>query len=161
MFLLDTNVFIEAHKRYYNIEICPYFWTWLKTTANRTCYSINMVKNEICKGEDWLSNFIKHDMSKNFFINQDIASLDTIAIVADAIKDYNQTVQKTFSESADFFLLAVAYQQKHIIVTQEAMAFNISAKRIKIPNIANKLNIECINTFEMLKMIKKWEDSAK
>lgn len=30
IFLLDTNVFIEAHQRYYGLDLCPGFWDALR-----------------------------------------------------------------------------------------------------------------------------------
>ena len=29
MYLLDSNVFIEAHRRYYGMDFVPGFWDWL------------------------------------------------------------------------------------------------------------------------------------
>ena len=30
MYLLDTNVFIEAKNRYYSFDLAPGFWEWLE-----------------------------------------------------------------------------------------------------------------------------------
>jgi len=29
-YLLDANVYIEAHQRYYGMDLCPGFWRWLE-----------------------------------------------------------------------------------------------------------------------------------
>jgi len=29
MYLLDSNIFLEAQNRYYANDICPGFWNWL------------------------------------------------------------------------------------------------------------------------------------
>ena len=36
MYLLDTNVFIEAKNRYYAFDIAPGFWTWLDTAHQKS-----------------------------------------------------------------------------------------------------------------------------
>jgi hypothetical protein len=33
-YLLDSNVFIEAYRRYYSFDICPGFWDCLVHTSN-------------------------------------------------------------------------------------------------------------------------------
>ncbi len=35
MFVLDTNIFIEAHRRYYGLDLCPGFWEALRYYARR------------------------------------------------------------------------------------------------------------------------------
>jgi hypothetical protein len=34
MFLLDSNVFIQAKNFYYGFDICPGFWKWLDDAVN-------------------------------------------------------------------------------------------------------------------------------
>ena len=47
-FLLDTNVFIEAHRRYYALDLCPGFWECLSYHARqRNLSSIDKVQAEI------------------------------------------------------------------------------------------------------------------
>ena len=48
LFVLDTNVFIGAHRRYYALDLCPGFWECL----THYCYenrlrSIDRVRDEI------------------------------------------------------------------------------------------------------------------
>lgn len=57
-YLLDTNVFIEAHRRYYAFDICPGFWDWLlhQQEVSRAV-SIDRVRGELATGdtlEEWL-----------------------------------------------------------------------------------------------------------
>ena len=34
-FVLDANIFIEAHRRYYGLDLCPGFWESLRHFAER------------------------------------------------------------------------------------------------------------------------------
>jgi hypothetical protein len=55
-YLLDANVFIEAEKRYYNHDLCPGFWDWLRQ-ANQAglIFSIESVLNEIKPRGDYVT----------------------------------------------------------------------------------------------------------
>lgn len=47
-YILDTNVFREAHKRYYAFDICPDFWTFLIEAHEKgILYSIDKVRKEL------------------------------------------------------------------------------------------------------------------
>lgn len=47
IYLLDTNVFIEAARRYYSFDIAPAFWTALLYYAEKgNLHSIDKVKDE-------------------------------------------------------------------------------------------------------------------
>lgn len=64
---------------------------------------------------------------------------------------YYQDAIKNFSSSADYFLIALAYQESYIIVTHEAKSGSNAKRQIKIPNVCEKLNIECIDVAEFLR----------
>lgn len=56
-FVLDTNVFIEANRRYYPFDICPGFWRALILQhEEKNLRSIDRVENEIQEGKDDLSS---------------------------------------------------------------------------------------------------------
>ena len=64
-YLLDTNVFIDASETYYANDICPGFWRWLSQADQ--IRSIKEVKDELLKGNDGLSRWIKAKLSNDFF----------------------------------------------------------------------------------------------
>lgn len=52
-FLLDTNVFIEAYRRYYAMDLCPGFWDCLEHYCKEAqLLSIDRVRDEISEGDD-------------------------------------------------------------------------------------------------------------
>ncbi len=58
-FLLDTNVFIEAYRRYYAMDLCPGFWECLEHYCQETrLLSIDRVQDEIIEG-DTLDEWVK------------------------------------------------------------------------------------------------------
>lgn len=57
IYILDSNVFMEAHNRYYAFDIAPGFWDALIGHAETgRIISIDRVKKELDKGEDDLTN---------------------------------------------------------------------------------------------------------
>ena len=64
---------------------------------------------------------------------------------------YEQEAIRQFSSSADYFLIALAYQESYVIVTHEAKSGNNAKTQIKIPNVCEKLGIECIDVAEFLR----------
>ena len=54
-FLLDANILIEAHKRYYGFDLCPGFWSaMIRHNKMNHVFSIDHVKNEIIRNKDKL-----------------------------------------------------------------------------------------------------------
>lgn len=50
-FVLDANIFIEAHRRYYGLDLCPGFWESLRHFARRgRLLSIDRVYRELEDG---------------------------------------------------------------------------------------------------------------
>ncbi len=74
-YLIDTNVLIEAKNRYYGFDFCPAFWSWLECqTQLDKVFSIEKVADEILKGEDELSKWVKAQGDK-FFLTTDDATV--------------------------------------------------------------------------------------
>ncbi len=72
MYLLDSNIFIEAKNRYYAFDICPGFWTWLEQAAiDGPMASISKVYDELAAGNDALAEWIDNPMLKKFFLEID------------------------------------------------------------------------------------------
>ncbi len=56
VFVLDANVFSEAHRRYYGSDLCPGFWKCLRHHGEwRRWVSIDRVRDELLTGGDALS----------------------------------------------------------------------------------------------------------
>jgi hypothetical protein len=53
MYLLDSNIFIEAKNRHYGFDFCPAFCDWLvrENTASRVA-SVESVSEELRDGSD-------------------------------------------------------------------------------------------------------------
>ncbi len=72
MYLLDSNVFIEAANRYYAHDICPGFRDWLDAVCPaRQVFSIRPVHEELSKKGDTLAEWIETRRSDDRFLPVD------------------------------------------------------------------------------------------
>ena len=53
LFVLDTNIFIDAHRRFYAFDLCPGFWECLEHYCREgQVRSIDQVRDEIVSNEE-------------------------------------------------------------------------------------------------------------
>lgn len=70
MYLIDSNIFIEAKRRYYGFDICPGFWDWLAGAGARDiAASIEMVELELKAGKGEISDWAA--ARPDFFLKPD------------------------------------------------------------------------------------------
>jgi hypothetical protein len=138
-YLLDTNVFIEAHCHYYGFSICPGFWEWLDYAHEKgKMLSIKRVRDELMARQDWLSGWASR--RKNMFVDtNDDKTYSSLEILAGWVRDnYIDAAQVKFLSGADFVLVGYAHAYKHQVVTAEIAS---SGKQIKIPNACKGMDV--------------------
>ena len=142
-YLLDANVFMEANRRYYQEEIVPSFWEFLKN--DKDIFTLEKVKEEIEDGSDNLTTLTKDVQIFKYNISNDFQ------VISDYIQEnYLPEDSEKFFSKADFPLACIAKREDFILVTHEKL-LGKGAKKVSIANICEKFNIEYCNTFEMLK----------
>jgi predicted nucleic acid-binding protein len=151
-YLLDSNVFIEAHLRYYGMDLCPGFWTWLTDAHERgIVITLDKVRDELIHKGDELSEWIKKSPNHFFTdVDQGINPYLREVSVWAVTQDFQQAAVADFLSKADFFLIAHAKAHGHRIVTWEK--HKASKSKIKIPTVCDALGMgKPLDTFEMLR----------
>ncbi|WBV70685.1 DUF4411 family protein [Legionella pneumophila] len=126
-YLLDSNAFIQAHKTYYGMLICPGFWDWiLHANNNKDISSIKFVQDELETGNDELAKWAK-DNSHIFLPIDDESTQQAMQQVVNHV--YSLTNLKTgavdqFLKGADPWLIAKAMVSNATVVTQETIDLN-------------------------------------
>lgn len=158
-FLLDTNVFIEAYRRYYSFDIAPSFWELLEKFAESgKIISIDRIGNELKKGnnDDPLRNWAITNFDQWFMSTDDQNVFSAYRIIIEWVQkqvQFREYAKAEFASVADSWLIAYALAYNHTIVTHEE--YNKDAKkRVLIPNVCKAFNIPYINTFDMLRALK-------
>lgn len=153
-YLIDTNIFIESAYRFYAFDICPGFWDFLEQCSQTdSVKSISKVYDEITSNGPNLQDFKEKLQKAGFFLSLDGINLESYATISQTLQtmQYTQKAIQDFSSGADFFLVALAYQESYTIVTHEAKSGNNARNTIKIPNVCKDLNINCIDVAEFLR----------
>jgi hypothetical protein len=151
MYLLDTNVFIEAKNRYYAFDLAPGFWEWLEADAGAGVIgSIDEVSDELVAGADDLAQWAKQH--PGMFESADsltAVKLRELSIWANS-GQFTQAAADEFLDVADYYLVAHAAAHGHTVVTHEVYQAN-ARKRILIPNACQALGVPYCTTFAMLR----------
>lgn len=150
-YLLDANIFIQAKNLHYGLDFCPAFWDWLivGNSAGRI-FSIEKVGDEIGAGVDELSAWAANQ--KGLFLKPGTDIVPALGAVSGwaASQNYEPVAINTFLQVADYYLVAQALAQQHVVVTHEV--FSTSTKKIKIPNVCIGLSLKFMTPYEMLRI---------
>lgn len=150
-YLLDANIFIQAKNLHYGFDFCPAFWEWLVVQNNAgRVYSIDKVANELAAGDDELSDWAEQT-GAGLFLPTDAGIIPSFAPVSAWVtaQQYEPAAVNTFLQVADFYLVAHALAQGHVIVTHEVAANSL--RKIKIPNVCAGLSLPFMTPYEMLR----------
>jgi len=149
VYLLDSNVFIQAKNLHYGFDFCPAFWDWIvEENARSVVFSIEKVHDELVAGGDALSEWAQARGSQFFLPPGDtiVSSLATVAAWAGA-GTYEPAAVNLFLQVADYYLVAHAHASQFVVVTHELPAS--SAKRIKIPNACLAVGVKVMSPYDM------------
>lgn len=154
-YLLDSNVFIEAHQGRYPMDVFPSYWRMLSSQCRcERMHSLSIVKRELMVGADDLSDWISSAVPPSVFLDEsEVVRLyaEVVAYVANH-SQYTQAAKDVFlsAEVADAWLIAYAKEYECTIVTNETSSPE-SKTRIKIPDVCMHYNVRCIKPIEMLR----------
>lgn len=153
IYVLDTNVFVEAYRRYYAFDICPGFWDCLiHFTGDDRVLSIDRVKAEIENG-DQLAEWVDDAPSELFVSSRDQVVADEFAEMMSWVQgndQFHQAAKATFAQAADGWLAAYTKALGGVLVTQEAYAAE-ARNKVPLPNVCREFQIDYRDTFEMLR----------
>jgi len=104
MYLLDTDVFIQAKNLHYGLDFCPAFWSWLEREhgAGRVA-SIEKVLDELKAGADELADWAR--ARPEFFLKPDSQIVSSLKATSDwaTSAGYGPAAVNTFLQSAITF----------------------------------------------------------
>ena len=157
-YLLDANVFIQAHRTYYAFDICPGFWRGLlREHEAKRVFSIDKVKAELVESGDRLAVWVKNSAPATFFKGTaDKAVSDGYRAMVRWVQGEAQFVPEAkahFAAVADGWVIAYAKANGLVVVTHEEYAPDAKSK-VPMPNVCLELDVAYCNTFEMLRDLK-------
>lgn len=158
-FLLDANTFITPFQSYYSFKLASGFWKQLESKLKLdSVYVLDVVKNEVMKGEDDLSEWFKALPVVNIIDRRNASIIVRYVEVLNFLQNsplYSDKALRNWSDAnvADPWLIATASTLGHTLVTFETSAgvINNPSGKPKIPDIARKFNVKCVNLFYFMK----------
>jgi hypothetical protein len=158
VYVLDTNVFVQAHRRHYAFDICPGFWDCLiHHHVTGRIVSIDRVRDEILAG-DALEIWAKASAPLSLFAaTADAAVVQNYVDMVHWVKansQFNSEAKADFAQVADAWLCAYAKANaQHVVVTHEELSPQ-AKRRIPIPNVCQQFGVDYVDPFSMLKDLK-------
>lgn len=153
-FLLDADILIAAHRRYYSFDICPGFWRAIREghSAERV-FSTRRVRKQLMDGGDGLATWVGEELPEDFFIDDETATVAArfapmMAWVGG--HHFHPAAKALFASDTDGWLVAAAKDRGWCVVTNETYQPEVKA-RVKIPNVCVEFGVEYIDTFDFLR----------
>lgn len=155
IYVLDANVFIEAHRRYYALDLCPGFWDCLEHFCGEAqLLSIDRVRGEIADGDD-LARWVA-DVTESLFASA--ADADIVRVYGKMMRwvqsqaRFMEAAKAEFARAADGWLAAYASVCGATVVTHETFRPD-AKKRVPLPNVCREFDVPFVNTFDMLRKL--------
>jgi len=153
MYLLDSNVFIEAKQRYYGLDFSPGFWQWLERSfRDGLLASIDRIGQELKERNDELTAWAKNH--GHLFLPVDAATQASFqklsAWAMDPFLPYSREARFTFMAKGDYQLVAYAHAHRCTVITHEKSEPQ-ARKTIKIPDACGALGVDCADLFAVIR----------
>jgi Domain of unknown function (DUF4411) len=153
MYLLDSDVFIQAKNRHYGFDIVPAWWDWLMQAhqAGRV-FTVGACRDEVVAGADELATWMTAQPASFVLQPQgsDRPSLQRVSQWAVDSTQYDQGAAAQFLAAGDYFLVSQALSLGYTVVTHEEPA-PLGKKRIKIPDACNAAGVPWMPPWRMLR----------
>ena len=157
LYLLDASTLIDAKDYYYPIDRVPEFWDWLIFRGQKGNIKIPIEIYRECYGqkgnEDELVVWAKRTEVKRALLLKESAEPDLVSRITYGGYLPNPTDDEIKKMGNDPFLLSYALRdlENRCVVTTEISKKSIKGAGAKMPDVCEKFDIRCINSFQLIK----------
>ena len=152
-YLLDTNILIRS-KNEMPMDVWPTFWEKMKEVMDAGyVFSSEKVKEEIVRGADELTSWMKRNAPKDFYLPLDGEVMGQYANAQKWVSVssvYSETAKLTSANVADAYLVAKKKKKSMVLVTYET-SDPLCKRRVKIPDVCNALGVRFCDLNTMLR----------
>ena len=161
LYLIDANVLITAHNRYYPISVIPEFWDWLVFQGEQGHIKIPVENfEEVREGNfdeerDRLFIWLNDETNKAALVLQEEVDQHLVAQVVSAGYAPDLTDQELEQIGRDPFLIAYAMagRDARSVVTVEVSSPRKIRQNRKVPDVCASLGLICCDTFAMMRAL--------
>lgn len=161
-FLIDANTLMAAARLYYAYDLVPSFWEIFgEKIKDGNIILLDMVKNEIDKGQDELKEWIDERQDDFQICNHvDPEIILKYAEVMQYIQKcgfYNEKGLNSWAKDdvADPWLIAAAAAKDYSLITFEQSAGLLNSKsksgKVKIPDVTNYFGVKVHTLYYMMR----------
>lgn len=160
-FLIDSNVLMTPYRQYYAFDLIPTYWDELsKRASTGRIMLLDMVKDEIAKGQDELSDWVSRQAGFvicNHVTSEIIGKYQEVLQYVQNCGLYKEQALQAWAPGyvADPWLIAAAAVNNYTIITGEVASGGLSTKtpnkNAKIPDVAKAFKVRTNNLFYMMK----------
>lgn len=153
-YILDSNVFIQAHRLTYPLAIFPGYWQWLEEgIASGLFILLDKVAEELTVSNDELSHWIKrHKNCVSKMEDEDYVSTKEVMNKVITTTQYKKESIRQFSSGADTEIIGYAKHHDFTVVTYESKA--PESRTPKIPDVCDALQVSWLAPLDLLERLK-------
>lgn len=162
-FIIDSNSFMTPYRQYYAFDLVPTFWSELsKRTQSGTIILLDMVKAEIEKGKDELTDWINKESGfivRNHISPEIIGKYQEVLQYIQTCGLYKEQALQIWAHNdvADPWLIAAAAVNNYTLITAEVPSGGLSVKTpnrtAKIPDVAKAFGVKTGNLYYMMRQL--------
>lgn len=154
LYLLDTNVLVDANRDYYPLERVPEFWAWMAEMGERGRVKIPLeMYEEIREGQDSLTDWAKQDKIKQALLLDEEAEVPSVSTVINTGYASDLTDVEVIKLGHDPFLVAYALKAvtERVVVTMEVSKPSRQRANRHLPDVCRQFQIRSCNTFQFIR----------
>ncbi len=156
LYLLDTNVLIDANRDYYPIHRVPEFWDWLVYLGNKGLVKIPIeIFEEISEGTDALAKWVRKEDVKSALLFQENVDEGLTSKVVNEGYANDLTDVELEKLGRDPFIIAYALKNNKdrcVVTTENSKPSRMRANR-HIPDICTIFGIQSCTTYEFIEVL--------
>jgi hypothetical protein len=156
VYILDTNVLIDANRDYYPLSVVPEFWEWIVYMGTHgKVKTIIDVFEELRVGDDELSSWAKRaDVIQALLLDEEITPEAVTKVTYEGYAPDLSDVEID-NLGRDPFIVAFALMDKdnRIVVTTEISKPTKTRQNRKLPDVCGHFGIRSCNTYQLIKQL--------
>ncbi|MDH4566151.1 DUF4411 family protein [Pseudomonas sp. BN414] len=157
IYLLDANVLINAHNKYYPVDMVPEFWDWLIHAGEYGLIKMPIETFEEVRGgqEDLLTKWMKKPEVEKALILNESPDISAVRYILDAGYAPDLTDTEIEQVGRDPFLVAygVIDPENRVVVTEEVSKPSKKRANRKVPDVCVDVGVSHCNTFLLLRKL--------
>jgi hypothetical protein len=159
LYLLDANVLIDAHNKYYAMDMVPEFWEWLLHMAGEKTVAMPLETFEEVRGgadakRDLLNEWLcRDDVEETLVLDEDLDTAALRTVMNAYAPDLDDREIEQIARDPFLISYGLVDRRSRVVVSNEvSKPSKIRANR-KVPDVCRTVGVTCCDTFAMLRAL--------